>query len=236
MFRTTFPLIASLIAPMGLIAPAALAAPVTPIDLDGLALGAFVVGPVGPTVDSNFETEDGGALGDFSGGAACPAGFASCIPPENPADTVYTFVQTVVPGVDAVPNDAPFVGADVVDPGVVASYAIGFAPSGFDGTAGYSFGDAEGPGLSFEIDEAADGTLTFASVGADWTAGQSVRFFFQTTQPPSGPGGAYILSGDGTGTAAGPLPAEIAPIPVPAGGLLLLSAFGAMIAWRRRTA
>ena len=202
------------------------AVPVPPTDLDTLVLGATVVGPVGPTVDSSFLTPDGAAsIGDFSGGAACPDGFAECIPPQNPAGTVYTFFQTVVPGADTVANDPPFAGPGPVDPGVATSYALGFAPAGFNGLAGYGFAEA-GP-LSFDIDRADDGSLTFTSTGDDWTAGTGVTFFFQTTRPPSGPGGRYVLSGDLSGTAAGPLP-DPAPVPLPAGGWLLLAGLAAL--------
>lgn len=204
------------------------AAPVEPTDLDGVALGAFVEGPVGVTVDSSFVAGDA-SVGDFSGGAACPEGFEACVPPENPEGTLYSFVQTVVPGEDAVPNDPPFAEApDTVDPGPVGSYAIAFRPAGFTGTAGYSFSDAEAAGVEFALDQGSDGALTFSVTDGEWTAGEGVRFFFETTQPPSGPGGTYAL---GDGVAAGPLPA---PIPVPAALPLLAAALGGLALLRRR--
>lgn len=199
-----------------LAAPAA-AAPIDVTDLDGLTLGPFVEGPVGVTVDSSFVAGDA-SLGDFSGGASCPEGFAACVPAENPEGTLYRFVQTVVPGADAVPNDLPFADAPAtVDPGAVDSYAVAFRPAGFTGIAGYSVSDAEAAGVSFALDRGSDGALTFSVTEGEWTAGEGVRFFFETTQPPSGPGGIYAL---GDAVAPGPLPA---PIPAP-GALPLLAA------------
>ncbi|MEM7710043.1 MAG: VPLPA-CTERM sorting domain-containing protein, partial [Pseudomonadota bacterium] len=97
--------------------------------------------------------------------------------------------------------------------------------------AGYSFSEAAAAGIGFEIDGGVGG-LSFASVGGEWTDGESVSFFFQTTQPPLGPGPAYALTGsDASGVAIGPVPA---PIPVPAGLPLLLAGLGALAFLRRR--
>ena len=219
--RRLAPLLACLAGP-------AVAAPVAPTDLDGVALGAFVEGPVGVTVDSSFVAGDV-STGDFSGGAACPAGFAACVPPENPAGTLYSFVQTVVPGADTVPNDPPFADAPAtVDPGPVDAFAVDFRPAGFTGTAGFSVSDAEAAGIDLALHQGSDGALTFSVTEGEWTAGESVSFFFETTQPPSGPGGTYALAG---GVAAGPLPA---PIPVPAALPLLAAGLGGLVLLRRR--
>lgn len=216
------------LAALALLAAPAAAAPIAPTDLDALTLGAFVVGPVGVTVDSSFVAGDA-STGDFSGGAACPGGFDACVPPENPAGTAYSFVQTVVPSVDAVPNDPPFADAPaVVDPGPVDAFTVDFRPAGFTGVAGYSFSDAATAGIELGLDRAADGSLSFEVTLGEWTAGESVRFFFQTTQPPAGPGGTYVLAG---GVAAGPLPAAI---PVPAALPLLAAGLGALALGRRR--
>jgi hypothetical protein len=209
---------------LAFVASPALAASVTPVDLDGRTLGAFVVGPVGVTVDSSFVAGEF-STGDFSGGAACPEGFGECVPPQNPPGTVYSFVQTVVPGVDSTPNDPPFADQPPVgDPGVVEAYTVAFRPAGFTGEAGYSFADAEAAGVAFAVSTGPDGSIAFTVTEGEWSAGEGVRFFFDTTQPPSGPGGTYELGG---GTAAGPLPAPIpvpASLPLLAGGLLLLAA------------
>ena len=209
------------------LAAPATAAPLAPTDLDGLVLGPFVEGPVGVTVDSSFVAGDV-STGDFSGGAACPEGFAACVPPDNPAGTVYRYVQTVVPGLDAVPNDPPFAAAPATaDPGPVARYAVAFRPAGFTGKAGYGFADAAAAGVGFTLDRSADGLL-FSVTEGEWTAGEGVRFFFETTRPPSGPGGAYAL---GDAVAPGPLPS---PIPAPAAlPLLAAGLLGAGLVRRR---
>ena len=207
-----------------LAAPAG-AAPLTPAGLDALTLGAFVEGPVGVTVDSSFLAPSGVSTGDFSGGAACPAGFSVCAPPTDPAGTIYTFVQTVAPGRDTVPNDPPFAPAPVVvDPGPVESFAVGFRPPGFTGTAGYSFGDAADAGLEFGL-RTAESALVFDVASGEWTAGEGVRFFFETTRPSAGPGGDHMLAGDPDGVAPRQIPAAI---PAPAGLSLLAAGLTAL--------
>jgi len=61
------------------------AAPVAATDLDGLALGAKIVGPVGPEVDTTFINAAGDGIGDLTSSVSCPAGVASCIPPDQPS-------------------------------------------------------------------------------------------------------------------------------------------------------
>jgi hypothetical protein len=213
------------------------------VDFNALTLGAFVVGPVGTEVDSSFVTGGGDSAGNFSAGAACPDGFATCVPPSVPAGSIYTYVIDVVPGAETIPNDAPFPEpATIVDPGVVSSFSLGFAPAGFNGVAGYDFTQAANEGLAFSIEEDdTTGYLTWTSIADDWTAGDAMTFFFQTTQGPSGPGGQYVLTGDlASGTAAGPLPAPIpvppAPVPVTGSALFLLTALAASLGLSRRRA
>ena len=83
---------------------------------------------------------------------------------------------------------------------------MAFDPAGFTGMAGYSVSDAEAAGVDFALDQGSDGALTFSVSDGEWTAGESVRFFFETTRPPSGPNGTYALD---DAVAMGPLPAPI---------------------------
>lgn len=196
------------------------AMPVSAIDLAELSLGPSVIGPVGPTVDSGFTVGDV-TFGDFSGGAICPAGFADCVPPTNPEGTIYTYVQSVSPGADVTPNDPPFPNAaNLADPGSVSFYGLDFSPAGFNGIAGYDFAQASLADVTFEITRGAGGVLNWdVAPGGEWTAGETITFFFQSTQAPSGPGGAYVIgNADVTAVAAGPLPT---PVPLPPAALLL---------------
>lgn len=209
--------------------------PVTVLDLASLTLGAAVNGPVGVTVDSGFD-DAGLNYGDFSGGAICPAGFITCIPPANPAGTIYTYVQSITPFADPVPNDGPFPNASGAGtPGNINFYGLGFDPAGVNGVAGYDFAQASAAGVSFGVHDSGSG-ITWTTQGGDWSAGETISFFFQTTQGPSGPGGVYQI-GNGTFTAAarGPLPAALpAPVPLPAGALFMATALAGFAGMRRR--
>lgn len=216
----------------------AMAATLDAVDLAALDLGPAIVGPVGVTVDSGFDA-DGLNFGDFSGGALCPVGFAECLPPANPAGTIYTYVQSVTPGADPVPNDPPFPNADEMgDPDPVAFYRLGFDPAGFNGVVGYDFSEAAAAGVSFMIEADASGITWTTEDGGDWTSGETISFFFQSTQNPSGPGGVYQIGNDAfTASAAGPLPTELpvtTPIPLPAGALLFGTALLGLGLLRRK--
>jgi hypothetical protein len=189
------------------------AVPIAATDLDTLILGAKIVGPVGPEVNTSLVDANGNSLGDLSGSVSCPAGFGTCQPPSNPSGTIYTYVHEVTPGVDF-PNDAPFPQPPVVMPFEdVTDFSLGFDAAGFIGVAGFSFSDAEaalGMGGAFNIELLSNGSLQWTANGAGWGTGERNTFFWQTTQPPSGPGGVYTASnGMDSGTGAGPLPTAV---------------------------
>lgn len=210
---------------------------ITATDLDGLALGAKIVGPVGPEVETSLINPAGESLGDLSSSVSCPDGFAQCTPPSNPAGTIYTYVHTVTPGVD-LPNDGPFLpNPDVVIAfDDVTEFGLGFEAVGFNGVAGYRFSDAAaalGGADAFDIEQLGDGSLLWTLSTNDWDVGESISFFWQTTQPPSGPGGVYSISdGLATGSGAGPLPTAV-PEPGTAAMLGLFLGLGRV---RRRAA
>lgn len=211
------------------------AVPLPATDLDSLLpLGPQIVGPVGPTVDTSLVNAAGESLGDLQSSVSCPAGFAACVPPTNPPGTVYTYEHQITPGVDF-PNDPPFPQPLVVVPFEdVTDFSLGFDAAGFNDVAGFSFSDAEaalGMGGAFSIELLSDGSLQWTANGAGWGTGEKIAFFWQTTQPPSGPGGVYTASNAITsGTGAGPLPA---PIPEPATFGLMLSGIIALLVRRR---
>ncbi|MEL6816148.1 MAG: exosortase, PEP-CTERM interaction domain protein [Cyanobacteria bacterium J06598_3] len=203
---------------VGLAAQQAQAAAFAPTDLDSLALGAKIVGPVGPEVETTFVNDSGDGIGDLVSSVSCPAGFSSCLPPTNPAGTLYTYIHQVTPGVNF-PNDPPFPAPGVILPveGVEA-FRLNFPAAGFNGVAGYSFAEAAtalGESNSLTVEEAGDGSLVWrAPADAGWDTNETISFFWQTTQNPSGPGGIYGLLGDGqSGTANGPLPTPVVVAP-----------------------
>ena len=216
------------------------AATFTPADLDQLTLGAKIVGPVGPEVETSLINSSGEGLGDLSSSVSCPAGFASCVPPENPAGTVYTYIHEVTPGVDF-PNDPPFAEPDTVLPVTAAqSFSLDFPASGFNGVAGYSFSEAEaalGTDNAPTVEETEGGGLTWRiPTLAEWSDNEKISFFWQTSQNPSGPGGTYRLgTSDQSGTGAGPLPTPVAVESVPEPGAIApLTLLGLGLLLKRR--
>ena len=206
---------------------------ISPTDLNAYPLGENIIGPVGSTVDASFVNSLGESLGDIRGGVACPEGFVTCVPADNPAGTIYTYVYEIAPGVDAFPNDTPFPQPPLASPPFdkTTVFQLDFSP-GSNGIAGFDFTQADnslGANANFQI-ELLDDTLTWTVSGgdSDWNTGEVITFFWQTTQPPAGPGKVYEISnGNDTGGAIGPNPAAVpAPGPLP---LLAL----ASLAWIR---
>lgn len=214
----------------------AIAVPVTPVNLDGLTLGAAIDGQLGSEVNSSFVASNGDSIGDLISSVSCPDGVVACAPATNPSGTIYTYVHTVTPGVDT-PNDDPFPNPAIVRDVSPGAFQLGFEAVGFNGVAGYSFSNAQAAfgteaAFQIELNATTDGSLTWATTSSVlWEAGNTIALFWQTTRPPLGPSGEYVLTNDletGTGSAFGPLPN---PVPLPAGIGLLLSALG-LIGWR----
>lgn len=231
---------------LGLAANSADALNIAPTDLGSLNLGAKIVGPVGPTVDTTLVNAGGNGLGDLTSSVSCPAGFSACLPPTNPAGTIYTYIHEVTPGVNF-PNDAPFPAPVTTLPfNGVREFSLTFAAEGFTGIAGYNFSQATaalGAGNSFSIKQLADRTLSWSTnQNSDWNSGETVSFFWQTTQAPSGPGGIYSISNPlDSGLANGPLPTAVAvtnpdDVAIPEGPVSLLStvlALGGLLAFSK---
>lgn len=183
------------------------------VDLDGLGLGPKIVGPVGPEVNVSL-TDGPDTLGDLESSVACPGDYSACAPSTDPGGTIYTYIHRVTPGADT-DNDAPFPapGPALAFDGV-REFRLNFSAAGFTGLAGYSFKDAAaalGGGGAFGVERRDDGSLVWTVSGGDgWDSGETVTFFWQTTQPPSGPKGQYALSnGKRTAIGNGPLPAPV---------------------------
>lgn len=210
----------------------AFSVPIVSSNLDDLDLGATIVGPVGPEVETTLLNGAGQGIGDLISSVSCPTGFMTCLPPSNPAGTLYTYVHQVIPGVD-LPNDAPFPNPpDVIPFDNVGSFSLGFTAYGFNGVAGVSFSQANAANVSFDIDLSDTGLLTWNSNSDDWDSGEVMTFFWQTTQAPSGPGGQYLISDNATsGSGAGPLPI---PIMVAEPSVIYLSLIGLILVYVTR--
>lgn len=224
------------ISALTLISLSAHGALIPPTDLNNLTLGPNIVGPVGPTVEASFVNNNNESLGDIRSGAACPDGFTSCVAANNPAGTIYTYVYEIAPGVDAFPNDAPFPQPPLANPPFdeVTEFQLDFSP-GSNGIAGFNFTQASsalGSGADFQIELINDiMTWTVSGGTSTWNTGEIITFFWQTTQPPTGPGNIYkINSASDAGGAIGPNPAAV---PSPGTLALLIMALPGL-AWIRR--
>ena len=125
-----------------------LLAQIDPTDLSSISLGAKIVGPVGPEVETTIAFDDGGTItgiADLASSVSCDSRFAGDCSAGAVAgfdDVVYTYVHTVIPGVD-LPNDPPFPAPDVVVPlDDVTEFRLNFPAHGFNGIAGYDFSEA----------------------------------------------------------------------------------------------
>jgi hypothetical protein len=216
---------------LGLSMGAAQSAPVTAIDLDTLTIGPKVIGPIGPEVESTFINSNNEGLADFVGSASCPAGFTSCVPPENPPGTIYTFIYDVTPGVDTF-NDSLFPLPDPILPlDGTTEFRLNFPASGFTGVAGFSFASAQAvlDDISvISIELLGDGSLAWnIPENAGWDSGETIRFFWQTPQRPVSPDGQFgIANSEQSGIAAGPLPAPVVAVVAEPGTLALFLIVG----------
>lgn len=229
----------------GVLPQKANAASIIATNFDDLNLGATIVGPVGPEVETSLVNASKQGLGDLTSSVSCPPGFTSCVPPQNPQGTIYTYIHQVTPGVDF-PNDPPFPAPEnAIAFNDVQEFSLGFDASGFNGFAGYSFSEAQnalGSDANFDIKQLNDGKLVWTvSGGEGWNTNSSnpetVTFFWQTTQAPSGPGGTYIASNNSTsGSGAGPLPLPVQTVPEHNGvlGLLAPMALGGFSILKRK--
>lgn len=178
------------------------------VDFGELDVGAKIVGPVGPDVEVSLINADGHSVGDLRSSVNCPSGFTKCMPSDNPSGTIYTYSHTVIPGLDK-PNDQPFPQpSTVLALDDLTRFELGFEAAGFNGVAGYDFGEADTAGVSFTIEQTESGELVWMADSEDWDTGEPITFFWQTTQQPVGPNGIYSISNSTShGAGKGPVPA-----------------------------
>lgn len=202
--------------------PAAMiAAPRTLIaaDFDPAMLGARIVGPQGPQVESTL-TPDGHEFGEMTSFVTCPAETEICDPGNMPDDTLYTYVHRVTLSQTS-QGDAPEEQSTKSDPrpAMVEAGATLFrttrAATGFNGSIGYSKAEAEaalGSREAITVSSDAGQLIWRVTSGEGWKPGSMITFYWKSTVPPEGPAEAYLLEVDGTSAAAnGPFPPEEAP-------------------------
>lgn len=219
------------------------AAPIVATNLSALSLGAKIMGPVGPDVETTLTfTDSGGSvvgIADLSSSVSCDARFAFDCSDTDVAsfsNVIYTYQHQIIPGVD-LPNDRPFPAPDSVVPfNGVTEFRLQFPAHGFLGVAGFDFDQVSTAigGTSIRIEQLGDGSLVWTLPnGSGWDTGESITFFWQTTQRPSGPGGVYAATNQTlNGVGNGPIPEPVA-ISEPTMGLLVLAGLFTLVGQRR---
>lgn len=193
---------------------------VTPTDFGSLALGGIVQGPLGPEIEGSLIAGEA-AIGNISSRVHCPEGMEACDPETAPEGTIYTYVYEIRPGFDA-PNDEGFEMPDQILPVEHAqSFSLAFPAHGFTGVAGYDVEGAEAvlaEGINGVI-SCDTGMLSWTfPEEAGWSTGETITFFWQSTQPPGEPEGEYRFVADGReATGRGPMPVPGGEMPAVCG-------------------
>ncbi len=177
----------------------ALAATVTPADLDVSTYGTLIEGPTTDDFLDSSQTD----IGDIRNWVYEDTSGAS---------TLYTYVHQVTAGVNN-----------------ISEFNTGFNVKGFNGVAGWDYTEAstaggDGDADDFLITLDPDGTLDWnreAGSAAWWDSGEAITFFFQSNRPPRL--GTYNLINSSVGTAT-----SFAPVPLPPAGLMGLGLLGGL--------
>ncbi|UOR14951.1 hypothetical protein [Qipengyuania aquimaris] len=181
-------------------------------DFDLRTLGARIVGPQGPQVETVLSAGNR-EIAKMVSYVACPEEFDECNPGELPEGTLFTYVHEVTLAEEAADDSA----AETAEgPEVVESPPTLFRTTerahGSNFAVGYSNSQAlEALGNEDAISITADdGRLIWRVVEGDgWAPGTTITFWWKSAQPPAGPADAYLLEVDGNqAIARGPFPAE----------------------------
>ena len=176
-------------------------------DLDLSTLGAKIVGPQGPEVETLLANA-GGQIGTMTSYVACPEGISACNPATLPEGTLYTYVHriTLIEQPDAQPTSGP---AAIEAPPTL--FRTTEPVSGFDGAIGYRRAEAEAAlgapdAISVSVEA---GRLTWRLTQGTWQPGSTITFWWRSTMPPQGPAENYLFEVDGNQVSAtGPFPPE----------------------------
>ncbi|WP_324827493.1 hypothetical protein [Qipengyuania zhejiangensis] len=182
-------------------------------DLDISALGARIVGPQGPEVETVLSAGNR-QVGLMTSFVACPEGTQECVPGAMPEGTVYTYVHRVtLADVDdgAEEQPQPEDGPEVAE-APPTLFRTTHKAHGFTGALGYTSAEAA---TALGSPDALTTTLDNGHIiwrvtsGEGWQPGATITFWWQSTMPPAGPADAYLLEVDGNQSIArGPFPAE----------------------------
>ena len=182
-------------------------------DLDLTTLGAKIVGPQGPEVETVLSAGNR-EIGKMVSVVACPEGTTECKPGEMPEGTIYTYVHQVTLAEAQEPEAEASDGPEALE-SPPTLFRMTEKAHGFNRAVGYSNAqalDALGSEDAISI-TSDDGRLIWRVVQGDgWKPGSTLTFWWQSTLPPAGPADAYLLEVDGNqAVAKGPFPAEEKP-------------------------
>ncbi|UYH55729.1 hypothetical protein N6L26_04000 [Qipengyuania sp. SS22] len=184
-------------------------------DLDLSTLGAKIVGPQGPEVETVLSAGNR-QIGTLVSYVACPAGTPVCEPGEMPAGTVYTYVHAITLVDAEVAAEDPVADASDLRETPPTLFRTLRAATGFNQAVGYSTAEAEAAlgdpdAISITND---NGSLIWRVVrGSGWQPGGTVTLWWQSTTAPQGPAEAYQFELDGQQVATtGPFPPENKPV------------------------
>lgn len=184
-------------------------------DLDLATLGAKIVGPQGPEVETVLSAGNR-QIGTLVSYVACPAGTRMCEPGEMPAGTVYTYVHAITLAEADEADEAPDADAAAPRETPPTLFRTIRAATGFNQAVGYSTAGAEAvlgdpDAISITND---NGSLIWRVVrGTGWRPGGTVTLWWQSTTAPQGPAEAYLFELDGQQVATtGPFPPEDKPV------------------------
>ena len=173
---------------------------ITSSNLDSFELGPAIIGPLGPEVPGTFVTNDSIDIGNLRSSVFCPFGTEQADCPSASVET-YIYRHIVTPST----ND-------------VTSFTADFPVNGFTGVAGYSFtesgavgGNGNNTDFNIVFNDDSDETLVWSlAAGSDrfFDSGETITFFWQSTNSPAGPIGSYRINNAVTGTAIGPAPSS----------------------------
>lgn len=177
-------------------------------NLDTLPLGPILRGPINSSIGNG---------NDLILTVYCPVGANPCND-SLPQGSIYSYVITFFPGQDT-PNSPGYTmppgGLSARD---ISRFFTNFPVRGIT-ALGLSFDDAiaalPNPNVGPFAFCQTDGRIIWAvpSTGtfdARWSAGERIRFYFQTTSPPASTDGSYgFVAPEGNGSGSAPVPVGV---------------------------
>ena len=183
---------------------------------EALPQGDFAELELGAKVAEDVTTRlanETGAFADMRSYVACPAGMTVCDPATAPEGTVYTYVHVVYPGEDNNPATGSGDGNDASNVETTEAFRMTMPSHGFTGAAGISYAEVNAAlgDVGMVVLSCHEGSLAWTieegDGGDQWSQGEPITFYWQSTLPPSGSADAYEVFANYTAAhGSGPYP------------------------------